>query len=61
MPDNTQSDRSCNWQENSLTVAVGPGQREERNNHAADPRATGITWLAAPAQAEACSSLLSLR
>lgn len=43
MPDNTHSDWSCNWQENSLTVAVGPGQREERNNHAADPRATGIT------------------
>lgn len=27
MADNTHSDWSCNWQENSLTVAVGPGQR----------------------------------
>lgn len=43
MPNNTHSGRSCNWQENSLTVAVGLGQWEERNNHAADPRATSIT------------------
>lgn len=30
MPNNTHSGRSCNWQENSLTVAVGLGQWEER-------------------------------
>lgn len=30
MPNNTHSGRSRNWQENSLTVAVGLGQWEER-------------------------------
>lgn len=35
MPNNTHSSWSSNWQENSLTVAVGLGQWEE--NHEADP------------------------
>lgn len=63
MPNNAHSGRSRNWQENSLTVAVGLGQWEERRGII-----TQLThvWRASPVLgasvwAEASSPLLTPR